>query len=368
MLRLITGADGTGKTLMAIQLLKEMSEQNERLRKEGKPTRGLYTDIDGCRVPGVGLAKPDWREMPRGSFIVYDEAHKIFPATGKPGRSDDPRIREFDEHRHRGYDFVFVTQWPSKIHHEIRQMVQDHKHLTRAFGMGRSGMRAWNRCQPDPYDEKVQETAQEEIWVHPADCFGLYDSAEVHTDSYKFRMPKKIWQAVSRVVVLLLVGWGLWEFVFKPDPPVAKAQAGAAAEAQAPAGAGAPPRASGFSLSDVVEVTGSYGYAESPRAPKIVGYTLGRRCRIFVADGSQLDLSDSECRKAVEDGIPINLFAYQSGGAGLRNEQQQQQPAATVQPPSLVSALLNGPTTLAPYGGVGLNKGEAAPVGEFSMR
>ncbi|MEF8765636.1 zonular occludens toxin domain-containing protein [Stenotrophomonas sp. A3_2] len=105
----------------------------------------------------------DWPQLPDGSFVLYDEAHsdgntqglerygRLFPSTGKPGESEHPRIRSMSTHRHRGFDLAFVTQWPSKIHHQVRSLIGSHTHMNRAFGMQRSGVLTWTRAQADPY-------------------------------------------------------------------------------------------------------------------------------------------------------------------------------------------------------------------------
>lgn len=265
MLILISGQPGNGKTLRAMALMFEEYERNAEGVKQGKEQpRRFFTNIAGATTDENPDAFPwveklpehnDWTKLPDGSFVIYDEAHsdgstaglerygKLFPSTGRPGESDDPRIRAMSTHRHRGFDIVLVTQWPSKIHHNVRQLAGKHIHMNRAMGLARAGSLTWSRVQADPYDEQQREKAEEEIWSFPPALYGRYKSATLHTATYKFRIPKKVWQALSSLLVMLLVAWCLWVFVFKPDAkavPV-KDDAKAAAEALAPLGAGAPP-------------------------------------------------------------------------------------------------------------------------------
>ncbi|XHH28255.1 zonular occludens toxin domain-containing protein [Xanthomonas euroxanthea] len=157
--------------------------------KEGKQQpRRFFTNIAGATTEENPNAFPwverlpdhnDWTQLPDGSFVMYDEAHSdgktpgleryglLFPSTGKPGESEDPRIRAMSTHRHRGVDLVFVTQWPSKIHHQVRLLIGTHIHMNRAMGSQRAGMLTWSRVQPDPYDERQREKAEEEIWAFP---------------------------------------------------------------------------------------------------------------------------------------------------------------------------------------------------------
>ncbi|HHA2859744.1 TPA: zonular occludens toxin domain-containing protein [Stenotrophomonas maltophilia] len=266
MMYLISGQPGNGKTLRAMSMALEFYEQNRQQVKEGNAQpRRFFTNIAGATVEEGADAFPwmeklpehnDWTQLPDGSFVIYDEAHsdgntqglerygKLFPSTGKPGESDDPRIRAMSTHRHRGFDLVFVTQWPNKIHHQVRTLIGSHTHMNRSFGMQRAGVLTWSRVQSDPYDEKVRDKAEEEIWAYPKALYARYRSATLHTASHKFKVPKKVWQALSVTIALVLGVWMIYAFIIKPPSAPKKADQGAgalpAAGALAPLGAGGP--------------------------------------------------------------------------------------------------------------------------------
>ncbi|QGL63652.1 hypothetical protein FEO87_10555 [Stenotrophomonas maltophilia] len=266
MMYLISGQPGNGKTLRAMSMALEFYEQNQQQVKEGKAQpRRFFTNIAGATAEEGADAFPwmeklpehnDWTQLPDGSFVIYDEAHsdgntqglerygRLFPSTGKPGESDDPRIRAMSTHRHRGFDLVFVTQWPNKIHHQVRTLIGSHTHMNRSFGMQRAGVLTWSRVQSDPYDEKVRDKAEEEIWAYPKALYSRYRSATLHTASHKFKVPKKVWQALSVTVALMLCVWMIYAFIIKPSPTPRKVEEGAgalpAAGALAPLGAGGP--------------------------------------------------------------------------------------------------------------------------------
>ncbi|WP_313443682.1 zonular occludens toxin domain-containing protein [Stenotrophomonas indicatrix] len=266
MMYLISGQPGNGKTLRAMSMALEFYEQNQQQVKEGKAQpRRFFTNIAGATAEEGSDAFPwmeklpehnDWTQLPDGSFVIYDEAHsdgntqglerygRLFPSTGKPGESDDPRIRAMSTHRHRGFDLVFVTQWPNKIHHQVRTLIGSHTHMNRSFGMQRAGVLTWSRVQSDPYDEKVRDKAEEEIWAYPKALYNRYRSATLHTASHKFKVPKKVWQALSVTIALMLGIWMIYAFIIKPSPTPKKVEEGAgalpAAGALAPLGAGGP--------------------------------------------------------------------------------------------------------------------------------
>ncbi|MFK3847851.1 MULTISPECIES: zonular occludens toxin domain-containing protein [Bacteria] len=270
MMYLISGQPGNGKSLRALYMMEQAYLENQQAVKEGKAQpRRFYTNMAGATLDENPDAFPwvekipehnDWTKLPDGAYVLYDEAHSdgktpglerygyLFPSTGKPGESDDPRIRAMSTHRHRGVDLVFVTQWPSKIHHQVRTLIGSHTHMNRAFGMQRAGVLTWSRVQSDPYDEKMREKAEEEIWAYPKHLYKRYKSSTMHTASHKFKVPARVWQGLSVFVFLVLALWGIYAFVIKPQQYKGKETmegegAKAGGVALAPLGAGSPPAA-----------------------------------------------------------------------------------------------------------------------------
>lgn len=267
MMYLISGQPGNGKTLRAMSMALEFYEENQKQVKDGKAQpRRFFTNVAGATTEENPDAFPwfeklpehnDWTQLPDGSFVLYDEAHadgntqglerygRLFPSTGKPGESDDARVRSMSTHRHRGFDLVFVTQWPNKIHHQVRSLVGVHTHMNRAFGMQRAGVLSWTRVQADPYDERVRDRAEEEIWPYPKGLYSRYRSATLHTASHKFKVPKRVLQGLSVCVTVIIFLWLGWLYLSKqPAAKDMKVEQGAgaspAASALAPLGAGLP--------------------------------------------------------------------------------------------------------------------------------
>lgn len=180
MMRLITGVPGAGKTLFSVS----------EIVKAVKDGRQVFTNIEGMDLEGVyPLDDKDWREYPDGSLIVYDEAHQVFRATGRPGLSDDPIISDMDMHRHRGFDLWFITQFPTKVHHEIRNMVDEHYHLLRQFGAKQATLYKWPESV-DVKDQSQRSVADKALFRYPKECFKYYKSASEHTA--KLRIPVKL--------------------------------------------------------------------------------------------------------------------------------------------------------------------------------
>lgn len=324
MIHLITGMPGNGKSLRAVWWLISQIHIDNAAVKAGAPPREFYTDIEGFDVDAVERltgrrvlpAPDDWRDAPNGSVLVYDEAHRRFPSTGRPGRSDDPVIRDMDTHRHGGYDIVLITQWPTKIHHEVRSLIGNHVHMNRSMGLEAAGVLTWSRVQIDPYDERQREKAEEEIWRFPRDMYPLYKSATLHTVSHKFRLPKKFWGVLSTFVMLLIVLWLGYVF-FVPDRDAVAASPQAAAKSESANALALPPQPPVSGVPDESLSPGAGAFVELNTRPVtgLAGCVASDRgCRCFAVSGDQIDMDRRQCERVISQPLPFNVY-HQYGGA-----------------------------------------------------
>jgi len=289
MITLITGVPGSGKTLRAVWMIKAARDKG----------RAVYSDIDGL-VPELGVlpAPLDWQDTPEGSLVVYDEAQKTYPSTGKPGQSQDPRIQALQTHRHTGHDIVYLTQSPTLIHHDIRKLVGCHVHVHRAAGLKRATLFTWDFAVQDPNDRREQERADSENWFYPKDLFKLYKSATIHT--HKFNIPKKI--AAALIVVGLIVvyyGGRLWS-----NGGLSVMTSANADEKTAAVGSALAPTPSAVvSLNQPGQE-----WTQAPVLPRLAGCAvLTESCRCWVASGDQLALPDGQCRNLALGAIPYSF-------------------------------------------------------------
>lgn len=339
MLTLVTGQPGNGKTLRAMALMEEEHDRNAKAVKEGREQpRRFFTNIAGATTEENPEAFPwveklpehrDWTQLPDCSYVIYDEAHSdgnttgleryglLFPATGKPGESHDPRIRAMSTHRHRGFDLVLITQWPSKVHHQVRSLVGKHFHMNRSMGLAAAGVLTWSRVQVDPYDETQREKAEEEIWKYPKDLYRRYKSATLHTASHKFRVPKKLKDGLitfaTIVVMAVVAGWALGWY----KPMMSAMGWGGAPEAQSGSAAAPAPQGSLFSslprgedgAPGLIPGMGTHRHLNTEPAPTLAGCAASDRgCRCFNSEGFEIDMSVSECRRTLAAPLPFNVL------------------------------------------------------------
>lgn len=363
MLILISGQPGNGKTLRALDLARVEFERNAEAVKQGKEKpRRFFSNIAGATTEENPEAFPwmeaipahnDWQQLPDGSFVIYDEAHAdgatpglerygtLFPGTGKPGESSDSRIRAMATHRHRGFDLVLVTQWPSKIHHNVRQLVGKHLHMTRAMGLQRAGILTWTRVQPDPYDETQRDKAEEEIWAYQKDLYTRYKSSTLHTQTYKFKIPRKLWSALCVAVVLGAMIWIIYAKFSAPtkDGVATGPQAGGSA---APGAALLAPGSSSVVELSKLPGTGRYDALRASPAPRVIGYVDSPRgCRMWGDTGEQLDISTEDCRRMIDEGVPLAFMAA---------SRESSPPAAKEASPEAGPSVMAAVGTDAPYG------------------
>ena len=97
------------------------------------PVRTIYANIKALKIDYVRALKTDWRDCPDGSIIVIDEVQLIKPYDNLKDRNNE-MIQELTIHRHRGFDFFFITQHPSLLHPTAKILIGMHWHLTVPFG------------------------------------------------------------------------------------------------------------------------------------------------------------------------------------------------------------------------------------------
>lgn len=233
-LKLVTAPPGTGKTLYLIKMIFEYLNQGRR----------VYSNIDQLKIEEVVKidSNADWRDLPDGSVVIFDEAQE------HPAFSDDPIIpypeyiesdiiqnesenqyrkrliqekkrydREYKQHleqikdiaralqihRHFGFDIILATQHPSLLNRLTLNIVGEHYHLIRPFNAKACTIFFWRRKQdnPDSADAKKNVEWKKTIKFNKH-YFHLYRSANVHT--HKLQIPIKY--LVYMMFAMLLIG------------------------------------------------------------------------------------------------------------------------------------------------------------------
>lgn len=207
MLYLYTGVPGAGKTLYAVSnLIKRKDFKDRPIFVDG------IKDLDHDKINYFDIPEgesiqtwPKW--APPGAIIVVDECQRIFRP--RPSGSKVPDyVAELETHRHRGLDFILITQHPRLIDVHLRGLIEHHTHLGKTNLGLRRKMEWTTGGAKDPESRANIREALISVYRLDKSVYGLYKSAEVHT---KIRT-KKSKLLMLFPLALCLVGYGVWSF------------------------------------------------------------------------------------------------------------------------------------------------------------
>lgn len=230
---------GAGKTLYCMSEIDKITKKN--------PNKLIYTNIIGCTYPGVILIqstthKPfDWRDLPNGATLIYDEAHE-HPAFSKDdllktfqiddsecikniaaiNARDDLKVKEKEElvrqerekqkfkliqakeeildigrsltlHRHFGIEIYFITQKPYKLNDSVKASVVEHLILRRLFKLKAATIYTYAELQEQFGYSTMKNALTWRFWFYPKQMYKFYISAEEHDKSKKIPISLIFW-------------------------------------------------------------------------------------------------------------------------------------------------------------------------------
>ncbi|HFD2142372.1 zonular occludens toxin domain-containing protein [Acinetobacter baumannii] len=168
--------------------------EGEQGFKRFQPVRTIYSNIKALKIDYVRANVYDWRNCPDGSIIVIDEVQLVEPYSNT--KVKDEIVMELTTHRHRGFDFYFITQAPSLLHPTIKELIGCHFHITRPYGRTPKIYR-FGSCRQYPNTLVNKLNCEAKFDFKPQQrIFKLYKSTTI--DTHKPRYPKG------------LIGWALF--------------------------------------------------------------------------------------------------------------------------------------------------------------
>lgn len=216
MITLITGVPGAGKTLYCVsEILLPLDAANAKLPPEKRRKIFVHNvpdlQIEHEIAPDISNW-PDW--APDGALIVIDEVQDVWrpgAASVKPGRD----ITELEVHRHRGLDFIVMTQHPNLMHANVRRLVGKHIHIRR-MPLGVFAYEFSEATNPD----SVRNAISKVKWNHPKSAFGKYKSASIH-QKVKFRVPGALKLLVFCILAFAVLAWFAGQRIYNRVVPQA---------------------------------------------------------------------------------------------------------------------------------------------------
>ncbi len=172
------------------------------------PVRTIYSNINNLKIDYVRSLEYDWRDCPDGSVISIDEV-QLVPPYDKIRDVNNPIIQSLTVHRHRGFDFHFITQYPALLHPTVKILIGLHYHLTLPYGLN-TKVYQFGSCRDRPNNIVNKMNCERKFKFNPPNSiFKLYKSTTINT--HKKRVPYKI---IIAMILLAVVGlsvfvWGM---------------------------------------------------------------------------------------------------------------------------------------------------------------
>lgn len=176
------------------EIIKRINKEHNQKFMSFKFVRSMFTNINGLLLSQVRPLPPDndWRRLPFGAFVAYDEA-QLIEIFSEEYKKVDPIVRDLTIHRHKSYDFIFISQDPGLVHKYIRKLASHHIHLINAFGFEQSVRVEWATCQEQP--NALRNIARAEyngIYRFPKQLYRIYISTTAST-----RVKRYPWKKIA---------------------------------------------------------------------------------------------------------------------------------------------------------------------------
>ena len=298
-------------------ILERIVSKNDKLQlKALLPVRTIYTNINNLKIDYVRANVYDWRTCPDGSIIVIDEVQLVEPYK-ETKQKDNPIVQDLTIHRHRGFDFYFITQSAALLHVQIKDLIAVHYHLTLPFGWV-TKVYQYGSFRANPNAVSVKISAERSFSFNPPDSiFKLYKSTTINTAQK--RIPYKMIFGFGSIVLFGIFGF-IWAFNSANNSSLAKVVKGqdtksiiasSTAKTQTPSSATAATVASVSSATAAIaaqndaqikilqqqqQIEQLQAQIKAQKTPSNV-IAFGSNCTAYNSDGLPLDMSLIECKQ-----------------------------------------------------------------------
>lgn len=340
MIYLRTGLPGSGKTLRTIWEGMQAAEGGREVYALN--VNGLDHEATGIQpAPIDDLSQ--WESMPAGCVLIVDECQRYLPPMGSGARVPD-WVEALTRNRHHGIDLHLITQHPRLINYYVRELVNYHEHLVRLEGNMQRARVYYSEGLMPLSGGVAPKDASFKLWKYPADVFGAYKSAEVHTISRY--TPQRLKLALAGAVVLVVslgLAWAVMSRVGRSSAPAEPARVVEHVELPAPAidldtvglsrgvdRSGEP--ASWTTAAEYADLhrplidgmpwtARAYAHRPVTADPRIFCMSTVDTCRCVSEQGTTIVTADAVCRSIARHGV-YNPYKQASTHAGVVAGQQ----------------------------------------------
>lgn len=328
MITLITGAPGAGKSAAMVEMIRTLY----------KDRQCFVSGIPDFQLPHIALDDPTkWpTEVPDGALIVIDEVQRVWRPVGPTAKVTDD-IAMLETHRHRGLDFLLVTQQPGLIRTNVRALVGRHVHLRDLGILGR-----WWYEWPECNNQLAYKSAPiRKRYSLPKKAFSLYKSASLHVKPER-SIPPALIISVLCVLGAIALAFYAWRSLSSkvqgtpqaPVNPVVSAPSSSPSASSTPSSV--PVATDGITARTIQadftprirsrpETAPAYDHLRVVTAMPMVtgGFILGSIVYCHTDQGTKAAITEDECRAWIAN-PPHN--PYKAADHAQLNRQHQQQP------------------------------------------
>lgn len=315
MITLITGAPGAGKTAALVAMLTETD-----------PARLIYVSgVPELSLPGRTVHPLEdpatWPDtVPDGALVVIDEVQRVWRPRAA-GQAIPRDIAELETHRHRGLDFVVITQNPGLLHKNVRSLTGRHVHLRDVGFLGRWWYE-WPECCENCLTGWKTAPIKKRYRL-PKRVFSFYRSASMHIKGER-SFPMMVALGIGALVVALAAS--VWAFrsitsrttapepvkTTQPAPQKTQTDNQRQAEQGTPTPQTAPQVEAQRIIDDRVdwvprvstrpESAPAYDHLRQVRVMPVVvgGYCSRRGCKCYTQQATDAGMSSESCRRWIE--------------------------------------------------------------------
>lgn len=191
-----TGQPGHGKTNAALKMMYDWANPTPVRKtwwkfwekKVAPPARECYVcNVRGFKPELAGMKEMtpeqfiDWPNfLPDGAACLVDEAyeHNMLPKRA-PSSHVPHHVQQLAKHRHRGLDFVFVSQSPDKqVDVFVHDLIERQRHVRRRFGTPYLHIRNFDRFERNPEKATPLSITRGTFWKK---AFTFYESTTMDT-------------------------------------------------------------------------------------------------------------------------------------------------------------------------------------------
>jgi len=192
-----------GKSALAVSMLVD--------QYKGRP---LFTNIKGLTLDHSKLPLlEEWTveekndqgtsefhfTFPPGAIVVIDECQQFFRPRAN-GSKVPPYVSAFETHRHKGLDFILITQGSGLVDSNIKKLVKGGLHIfLKSSYIGRYRYEKSEVINED--DKSSYSLAAKRKYKLPTHVYPLYKSAELHTKPPRAKLPLAAYALVGAVAI-----------------------------------------------------------------------------------------------------------------------------------------------------------------------